>query len=121
MNKFYFSLALIVSAIFVALGRGPLNSKELAIVLAGFISNWLILCPCWFYTAAGEQWTPRPHADLIAGIFESAALLVPGWAILGGCLLKRRWWLMVPAGLVQCWIAFVSLFLVAGCVTGRWV
>jgi len=98
-----------------------LGSRDVAMLLGGFVINWMLLSPCWFYTTEGPNWSPRPHAGLVVTITVCCTILIPGWNVLSAAHLGRKWWLALPFALVQCWMAFVSLFMVAGFVAGTWL
>ncbi len=113
-------LIIIMLALHMRRNITSLSAKELAYSTTGFLICWFILSPCWFYPALGRH-SPQPHGELVANIAGSLALLVPIWLIVAGVLLRRRWWILLPFGGVQLFMAFFSILITAGMVAGQWI
>lgn len=113
----------VVAALLVLAKRQAPTAREAALLLVGYVGNWLVLAPAFLYPAdiVGGNQVPRPFADAAAGFSLFAALPLAGWVLACPFLVPRFWPAAVVSGAAQVWIAFTSVFVVAGAVTGAWL
>lgn len=99
----------------------PAN-RHAALLLAGFIGNWLILAPALLVspTQANGIQSTIPHADAIVGVTNMGVVAVGLWAITCPFVVGRHWPAAVLLGLGQVWIALMGLLAVVGSVYGSY-
>lgn len=90
--------------------------RDAALLLAGFIGDWLVLAPVLFVspTQANGIQAALPQADTIAGIATAGVAAVGLWALACPILVRKHWPAAVLLGLGQVWIALMGLLAAVG-------
>ncbi len=97
--------------------------RDAALLLAGFLGDWLVLAPALLAnpTKANGIPTALPQADTIVGLANLGVVAVGLWALACPILVRKHWPAAVLLGLGQVWIALMGLLAAVGSVYGSYL